>query len=111
MQPVQVKLYGLVSLTRRRYLTQATIAVGLAVVLLLGWWWKWPDLREQVRGLSSPTLERFVVVGDVLPWLLAGLLALQVIEIGVVLRLFARKAAAAGPGPVGQPGPPDAQRM
>ncbi|MFO0928113.1 MAG: hypothetical protein U0736_13930 [Gemmataceae bacterium] len=111
MQPIRVKLYGLVALTRRRYVIQAACAVGMAVVLLAAWWWQWTTVREQLHGMASGDLNRLIVFGDLLPWVLLGLLARQLIEAAVVLRLFARKEAAARAAAGGQPAPVDGQRM
>lgn len=95
MTPVRVKLYGLVPMTRRRYLAQLVVALVLAGVLLLGWWLYWPRVRAKLMPADSPMLERLVVFWNVAPAVVLSILVLQGIEAWFVLRLFARKEAAA----------------
>jgi hypothetical protein len=90
---VRVKLYGLIWMTRRRYL--GTLAFGGALVaLLLGlWWFRWPTVRAGVETISSPGLQRVVLLWNNLPWIVGILGALLALEAWIVLRKFARKEA------------------
>ena len=110
MEPVRVKLYGLFSLTRRRYLMQLVVGGVLMAVLLGLWLFHWLRLREQVRGLDLPSLDWVITLLDLTPWLVLIIALLQSIEAYVVLRAFARKQAASSPsqppGPSQTPGEP-----
>jgi hypothetical protein len=95
MEPVRVKVYGLVSFTRRRYLGQLTAAgLGMLALLLL-WWWRWPALRGAFEQASGRLGAWARALGDNLPWVLLGAALVQVVEALVVLRTFARKEARA----------------
>ncbi|MFO0877947.1 MAG: hypothetical protein U0840_11390 [Gemmataceae bacterium] len=94
MTPVRIKLYGLVWMTRRRYVQQLVTACGLAVLFLGVWWWQWPVVRTRFDGADSPALARFLLVMDHVPWVLAGVVVLQLIEAFFVLRVFARREKA-----------------
>jgi hypothetical protein len=95
VEPVRVKLYGLFSMTRRRYMTQLVVAGLLVVALLVVWLVYCLTIRQQARGL--PSLEHVVLLLDLLPWIALGLGALQALEAFVVLRAFARKQAGQPP--------------
>jgi hypothetical protein len=100
VEPVRVKLYGLLPMTKRRYLSQAVIAAVGAVVVLVGWYVAWPGLRVRLTRPELPPSEvrtTIVAVMDCVPWIVLTGLAYQAAEAAVVLRLFARKEA---PAPV-----------
>ncbi len=103
MEPVRIKLYGLFWMTKRRYLFQAVFGAALAVLLLVGWYLTWPGphglgvrLKQPPPGVPESALRTVVVVliADRVPWILLAALAYQAAEVYLVLRLFARRAAA-----------------
>jgi hypothetical protein len=125
VEPVRIKLYGLVPMTRKRYLCQQAVAVGLTFVLLFVWYWMpspdaflppppgpskgmGPRLAEPVEELP-PGLARFFWIIERLPWLVGLLWILIAVETAIVLRMFARKEAeqtagqAASPPSAGNP--------
>lgn len=91
-EPPRVRLYGLVSLTRRRYLIQLSVAFVLAGGLLLLWYFRWPTVRKALQEGQSPVVERIIGFWDAAPWFIGALAALQVIEAFFVLRAFRKKA-------------------
>jgi hypothetical protein len=122
VEPVRIKLYGLVPMTRKRYLCQQAVAVGLTFVLLYVWYlMPGPDAfrppppalgkGDGIKGPIAPEppeelppalvsfyriVERFpwlVALFERLPWLVALLWLLIAIETAIVLRMFARKEA------------------
>lgn len=101
MTPVRVKLYGLIPITRKRYLIQVGFALFLAAVLLVAWFLYWPTVRNSLRAANSPTLDRIVVFWNLAPVVVGSIVVLQAIEAWIVLRLFARKSAAAIAAPPG----------
>ena len=93
MEPVRVKVYGLFSLTKRRYLAQAVAGVIFAVLILVGWWFGWPPLRDRLMGAQAPASavrDFLVAVLNNLPWILLAVLVYKAIEVFFVLRAFAR---------------------
>jgi hypothetical protein len=104
-EPVRVKVYGLFALTRRRYLFQAASGGVCIVALLLAWYFGWPALKERLERLPAPpVLSVMIQVLEWAPWILIATAVYKFLEIAVVLRCFARKAAAAAPPPTA-PGP------
>jgi hypothetical protein len=109
MEPVRVKMYGLFSLTKRRYLTQAVVGVVVVVLALVGWWFASPFIRGPLARPDLPpsvaaTAVTYVAVWDSVPWILLAALAFKAVEVAVVLRIFGRKEASTGaaaktPGP------------
>lgn len=99
MQPVRVKLYGFLPITRGRYLAQVALGCALGVVLLVVWWLRWPALREQMLALGSQDMGRFLAFGEALPRIVLAVLGLQALEALIVLRRFARCQAEAGSTP------------
>jgi hypothetical protein len=94
VEPVRVKLYGLVWMTRRRYLFQVALAGLLLVVLLAVWLVHWLRLGELERSLQlPPSVEWVITLLDLLPCIVAILVALQITEAAFVLRAFAREQA------------------
>jgi hypothetical protein len=96
--PVRVRLYGLVSMTRKRYLLQVAVFVLLAGVVLALWWLFWPARREELRKVPSLRSHRLIQALNLTPVVIFGLLAIQATEVYFVLRRFARKEAERKPG-------------
>jgi hypothetical protein len=93
MGPVRVKLYGLVWMTRRRYVSMLVFAVALMVLLLGVWWSSWPGVRAALEMAPESRMRRVIAFWDMLPWMIGALGLLLAIEAIVVLRLFARREA------------------
>jgi hypothetical protein len=95
--PVRVKVYGLISFTRRGYLMEA-VAEWLVLVAILSFWiLGYPHYRQIMLTVPNRTrlTDLTLVLFDAIPWILAGAVLLKVIEMYIVLRAFARKEAAA----------------
>jgi hypothetical protein len=93
-EPVRVKVYGLFSLTRRRYLKQAVAGGFYLCVLLAAWWLGWPVLRERLaRGELPRAMALTVAILDNGPLILLAAALYKAAEVYFVLRLFARKEA------------------
>jgi hypothetical protein len=105
VEPVRVKMYGLFSLTKRRYLGQAVSGAIGAAIVFGGWFFAWPPM---LKGLTRPELppsafrEMIVVVLNNVPWILLAALVYKAIEVYIVLRIFGRKEAAAKTPGAGQ---------
>ena len=91
VEPVRVKVYGLFSLTKRRYLSQAATGVVFAVLILAGRWFGWAPLSKRLADAPASALRDFLVVvlGNV-PWIVLAVLVYKAIEVFFVLRAFAR---------------------
>jgi hypothetical protein len=92
VEPVRVKLYGLVWTTRRRYLIQLVVAGLLMAGLLAAWLFHWLNLRDKVRAVESPSLGWVVALLDLTPWIVLVVAVLQGVEAFFVLRAFARQS-------------------
>jgi hypothetical protein len=92
-EPAKVRLYGLMTVTRRGYLTQVGFAAVL-LVALLGVWAMMPPLPPELRDAPMSSAGRIVIglLGNV-PWLVLALAVLLVIEVIVVLGRFRRLEA------------------
>jgi hypothetical protein len=95
VEPIRVKVYGLVARTRGRYLFESALALGFTAVLFVAWWLGWPLLRDrlekhQAEGLPA-TVQVVRVVLEWAPWILLGALAIKLVEMVIVLRRFASK--------------------
>lgn len=89
MEPARVKLYGLVSVTRRAY----RIQLAAAAVLLLGLLTLWlclPVLRPAVGRDTTPAARAAWALLDYLPWVVLTLAGLFIIEAIIVFRRFAQ---------------------
>lgn len=104
---MQVKVYGLVLLTRRQYLRQAFLGLAWLAALLLAWWLGWPALLARLNRLELPPAMVYVKMAlQAAPWILLAVALLKCIEMALVLRRFARKGEAArhgSPAPVEAP--------
>jgi hypothetical protein len=98
VEPVRIKLYGLFSMTRRRYIAQLIVFGLLLVVVLSAWFIRWLAIRDSIQNLNNPSLDWVVTLLDLTPWFVLIVAVLQVIEAWFVLRAFARKQAAQPPG-------------
>jgi Na+/H+ antiporter NhaC len=93
--PVRVKVYGLVSLTRRAYLRFQAVGLTLGLILLIvGISYSHPALPEGHK--SPPAALFFARFLEVLPWLCVGILAAMGVETFVVLKRFKEKEKANG---------------
>lgn len=102
MSPVRIRLYGLFPVTRRRYLLQLAVA-GICVVVLLGLHLLFsPAVRSHLLDQRSEASLRFLAFWQALPWLVAALAGLQLLEALIVLRRF-RDLRTASPDPVPTP--------
>lgn len=106
MEPVQVKLYGLYPVTRRRYLRQLFITAVLLAVLF-GLWYFLPQLQSQsVQGTGSLAhLDWALALLRNLHWIGFGLAALVLLEAVFVLRRFAQREAERAKEPAAPAGP------
>jgi hypothetical protein len=104
--PIRIKLYGLVSVTRRGYLVQLVLAGILLVALVVMWLY----FRAKLDPSISEGVRRMREWFDYLPWVVLVIALLYVIEATLVLRRFAReeakRRAQAPPQPQPPPGPP-----
>jgi len=92
MSPVRIKLYGLLSLTRRTYLILQGIVllVGLGI-LALGLWYPRPHLPA--GGVPTPEQQFYLWLLDSLPYVAGLILLLEGLETVIVLRQFAGQEA------------------
>jgi len=96
VDPVCVKVYGLFSLTRGRYLRQAVYGYAALALVLLGWWTGWPFLAMHFEKIDLPGwMCVTVAILSHAHWLLLGVAGWKALEMWFVLRAFARKEAAA----------------
>jgi hypothetical protein len=106
-EPVKVKLYGLVSRTRRGYLTYSVFEVLGLVAFVSVWFLRWPIYRKVLLPLDKqPAFGRvYIPIMDAVPWIVLCLIVYKLIELWVVLRRFAlkeeeqRRRTAAGAAP------------
>jgi hypothetical protein len=94
VEPVRVKVYGLVSMTRRGYLTQLAVAGLLVVVWLAFRWLYWPGVRPDPAKVREQRLRYMIVLLDNIPWIVVVVAALLLLEAWLVLRRFRQKEAA-----------------
>jgi hypothetical protein len=93
-EPIRVRLYGLVALTRERYLFQAVCGAFGLVLMFAIWLMIWPRIEEGLPHLNpGPLTSAMYAVLAHLPWVLVGLAAFKAVEVAIVLQIFARKEA------------------
>jgi hypothetical protein len=104
--PVRVKVYGLISLTRRAYLICVAVGgVGLLALLVL--WALTAGTPTPAEKAGKFPLTPFYIWRNYAPWMLAAAALLEGIEVTIVLKRFRRaeaeqqKAAGAGATPKG----------
>jgi hypothetical protein len=100
VEPVRVKVYGLFSLTKRRYLTQAVTGGVFVLLIFAGWWFGWPPLRDRLTHAEAPASafrDLLLAVLNNMPWILLALLVYKAIEVFFVLRAFNRRAGDVNP--------------
>jgi hypothetical protein len=91
MEPVRIRLYGLKSVTRRGYLVQLIISIGLLLALLVIGFVMPPLPAEEVN--DRPSLVMVTTLLNHLPWIALVLAILLGLEAVLVLRRFAREEA------------------
>jgi hypothetical protein len=92
-EPVRIRVYGLVSVSKRGYLTLVAIGLALLVVLLaveayLVWLW-----APAEQGPAAVEVGGWLLLLRNLHWLVLAAVILQGIEALIVLRRFARAEA------------------
>jgi hypothetical protein len=94
VEPVRVKLYGLIWHTRRRYLVHSIMGLGAVVGVLIVWWLGWPRLRHNLELFDLPThMAVTVAVLNQVPWIMLVAVTIKAFEMWIVLRRFAQKEA------------------
>jgi hypothetical protein len=89
--PVRIKLYGVLTLTRRTYY----VLLGLGVLLLAAWLLAWANLPRLNDDPEAQAMTRvWVWTWNNMPWLVLGGVLLAFIEVWFVLRKFSREEAA-----------------
>jgi hypothetical protein len=104
VEPVRVKVYGLVSMTRRGYLTQLAFEVLLVILVLLFRWLVWARVRPNPAKFRDQRLLYVIAIWDNVQWIVAVFAALLVFEAWLVLRRFAQKEADRASQPPAKPG-------
>jgi len=91
VEPVRIKLYGLVSMTRRGYLIQLTIGLALLAALagLATYMPPLPNLAEEGKPQTLYVTVSLWVLRH-LPWIVLTVAVLFALEAVIVLRRFAR---------------------
>jgi hypothetical protein len=102
--PIRIKLYGLVSVTKRGYVYQLVFAGIMLVALLVMWFY----FRQKLNPEISPSIAQLRGVLDYLPWAVLAIALLYVLEATIVFRRFAAEEAKrrTAPQPQPSPGPP-----
>lgn len=91
MPPIKVKVYGLLPLSKKSYLTVQV--VGLVVLLALAFVLFFCVRRPVIDFEPSWMVRQAIWLLEVLPWLVLGGLAYEGIETWFVLKKFAREEA------------------
>jgi hypothetical protein len=87
--PIRIKLYGLISVTKRGYVMQLVLG-GLLLAALIG---MWLQFRARLDPSLSPSVAQFRALFDYIPWVVLAIVVLYAIEATLVLRRFAREEA------------------
>jgi hypothetical protein len=102
--PVRVKVYGLISLTRRTYLFCVAVGVvGLVALLVL--WGLTAGTPTPAEKADNFPLTPIYLWRNYAPWLLAAAALLEGIEVYVVLKRFRRAEAERRQAPAADPTP------
>jgi hypothetical protein len=91
MEPIRVRLYGVFSTTRKRYLKIQAFVFGLLIALLIVAW-QYPNPRFGLDERRTPAEILWFL--DHLAWLVLAVIVLEALETFVALRQFARREAA-----------------
>lgn len=94
MEPVRIKLYGLIRVTRRAYLFQLGLTALLLAVLFVTWYLLLVNVRLEPADRLPRAVQFVFVVLNLLPYVVPILAGLFAIEAVLVLRQFARAEAA-----------------
>jgi hypothetical protein len=97
MEPVRIRLYGLISITKRGYLMQLGVA-GLLLVVLLVIRMSIPLSTEKLDQPVPAPLAWMIFLLANLHWFVLALALLFALEAFFVLRAFARAEASRPPG-------------
>jgi hypothetical protein len=92
MNPIRIRLYGLMTVTKRGYLTQLALSVLLLVALLVIRLCL-PDLSWVAESGAPARLQFFVWLLTNLHWIVLAFGILFALEAFIVLRAFAREEA------------------
>jgi hypothetical protein len=88
-QPVRVKVYGIFSVTKSKYIAQVAMTVIIAVALFFAW-----QSFPRVTGPNTPPeIAQIMWWVDRALYLIGAILCLVAIEAYFVFRAFARKEA------------------
>lgn len=93
LEPVVVKLYGMVRLTRKRYVLQLVVALVCVVGLLIGWFVFRSRVDHYLRNRPVEVVRHLIMIHTAFPWVVGGLGLLQILEAAIVFRLFRKKEA------------------
>jgi hypothetical protein len=96
VEPVRVKVYGLIWQTRRRYVVQSILGLVYGVGLLVLWLIVWPGMFKNLKRpeVDLPTYMKVTVaILNELPWVLLIVAAIKLFEMWIVLRRFTEKEA------------------
>jgi hypothetical protein len=96
VEPVRVKLYGLIWQTRRRYVIQSILEVGWGIGLLILWWFKLRELCQSLMKSDAvlPTYMYLTVAVLNELWCILPILGVyKAFEMWIVLRRFTQKEA------------------
>ena len=89
--PVRVRLYGVMSVTRRGYLLQTMVAVVFLLGLLTIYGARPEPPPPPVGGPAPPGVDLAAGLFDALPWLVIALAILYLLEVVIVTRRFDQK--------------------
>jgi len=98
-ETIQIRLYGLIPISRRTYAFQLVFSLGLMMALAGGWWLVWGDLRDRLKESMAEVPAWIIPFGNALPWILLTALLLQLLEAWIVWRCFAHWTTRTSPAP------------
>lgn len=94
MEPVRIKLYGLIRVTKRGYVFQLGLTALLLAVLFVTWYLLLVNVQPNRDPKLPPAVAFVLAVLDLLPYVIPILAGLFATEAAVVLRRFAHAEAA-----------------